>query len=156
MDVQTRLDNNANPFILSGYGYSREPETLLQDAGRGAADLVQFTLMARIVASGKWVPFTSAVTVETGASVPQGIYLGADIAAADIVAGDVTGLVILIGGNLTYDDARLVIENSLTLATPIKASTAVDNVFVQRVSDFLENKGMYAESTVDIASYENS
>lgn len=156
MSVQNRNDVNNNPFILSGDGFSRNNEILLQDGGR-AAPLVKFTLLAQVAATGKWVPFDSLVTVETGISVPRGIYLGDDITAAAIVAGDIAQLSVLVGGRgVTYDDSQLVIENSLALDDVIKASTAVDNVIVGQVKDFLENKGLFAESTVDIAGFENT
>lgn len=156
MGVQNRNDVDNSPFILGGDPFSRNNEVLLQDAGR-ATPLVTFTLLSQISATGKWAAFDSLVTVETGISVPRGIYLGDDITAADIVAGDIAQLSVLVGGRgVTYDDARLVIENALTLASVIKASTAVDNVIVHQVKDFLESKGLFAESTVDIASFENT
>lgn len=154
MPVQSRTDLTNNPFVLSGVAYSKEADTLLQDGGR-AVPLVKFTLMAKIAASGKWVPFTDETVVETGAGTPAGIFLGDDVAAADLVAGDVVDQPILVGGCLTFDDSQLVIENSKTLATIIKASTAVDNVIVKTVEDVLQDKGMFAESSVDIAGFEN-
>ncbi len=153
MSVQGRSDLTNNPFILTGMSLVKNNETLLQDAGR-STPLAPFTVMAKILASGKWVPFTDETVVETGAAVPQGIFLGDAVTAADLVAGDVVGQTILVGGALTYDDAQLVIENSKTLATIVKATTAVDNVFVKTVGDLLEDKGMFAESTVDIAGFE--
>ena len=156
MSVQNRNDVNNNPFILSGDGFSRNNEVLLQDGGR-ATPLVKFTLLSQIAGTSKWAAFDSLVTVETGISVPRGIYLGDDIPAADIVAGDILQLSVLVGGRgVTYDDAQLIIENSLLLTSVIKASTAVDNVIVGQVKDFLEAKGLFAESTVDIAGFENA
>ena len=156
MSVESSANINTNPFVLSGNPFSRNGEILLQDAGR-AVPLVKFTLLAQVVATSKWVPFDDLVTVETGISVPRGIYLGDDITAADIVAGDIADLSVLVGGmGVTYDDSQLVIENSLLLTSVIKASTAVDNVIVGQVKDFLENKGLFAESTVDIAGFENA
>ena len=144
MAVQVRLDVNNNPFVLGGEAFSRNNEILLQDAGR-AIPLAQFTVLGQDAVTGKWVPFDSLIITETGRSVPRGIYLGADIPTADIVAGDIAQLSVLVGGaGVTYDLDQLVIENALTLASVIKASTAVDNVIVGQVKDFLENKGLYA------------
>ena len=154
MSVQARTDLTNNPFVLSGTSFVRNDVTLLQDAGR-SIPLEPFTVMARILASGKWVPFTDETVVETGASVPQGIFIGDAIPAADLVAGDVVGRSILVGGCLTYDSSQLIIENSKTLATIVKATTAVDNTLVKTVSDLLEDKGLFAEDTVDIAGFEN-
>lgn len=156
MSVQNRADINTSPFVLSGSPFSRNAEVLLTDGGR-SAPLLQFTLLAQVAATSKWVPFTSLVTVETGVSVPRGIYLGDDITAAAIAAGDIANLSVLVGGmGVTYDDGQLVIENSLLLTSVIKASTAADNVIVGQVKDFLESKGLFAESTVDIAGFENA
>lgn len=155
MVVQSSANLNNNAFILSGNSFVRNDETLLQDAGRGAVALEPFTVMARILASGKWVPFTDETVVETGASVPQGILLGDAVPGADLVAGDVTGQSILIGGCLTYDSSQLIIENAKTLNTIVKATTATDNTLVKTVGDLLEDKGLFAEQTVDIAGFEN-
>jgi len=47
--------------------------------------------------------------------LPSGIYRGSAITAAAIVAGDVTGNDIIVGGPIIIDETGLVIENSLTL-----------------------------------------
>ena len=153
MPVQNRADLNNNPFILSGTSLAKNAEVLLTDAGR-SVDLVRLTLMSKVAATGKWVPFTDE-TATDGTGIPQGIFLGDDVAAADLVAGDVVDQSILVGSALTYDDAQLVIENSKLLTTVILATGGADNVFTQTVADYLENKGMFAESTVDIAGFEN-
>ena len=156
MVVQSRANIDTSPFVLSGIPFSRNNEVFLQDGGR-ATPLAQFTLLSQDAITGKWEVFDSLVVVETGASVPRGIYLGDDIPAADIVAGDIAQLSVLVGGaGVTYDDSQLVIENALLLTSIIKASTAVDNVIVGQVKDFLEGKGLFAESTVDIAEFENA
>ncbi len=150
--VQNRADLNNNPFVLAGFSLARNAETLFQDAGRSVA-LVQFTLMAKVAATGKWVPFTDE-TATDGTGIPQGIFLSDDVPAADLVAGDVVDQSILVGDAL-YDLAQLVIENSKLLTTVILATGGADNVFTQTVADYLENKGLFAESTVDIAGFEN-
>ncbi len=150
MAQQNRADLNNNPFILSGISYVRNGLTLLQDAGRGAADLVKFTLMAKIAATGKWVPFTDETAVD-GSAIARGIYMGDDIAAADIVAGDVSISSMLVGGVLTFDDGQLTIENSKTLATVVGAAA----VSAHTVQDDLETLGMYVEVVADISGFEN-
>ena len=74
MAVQTSIDNSNIPFVLSGNALSRDDQVILQDAGR-AAVLAPFTLMAKIAASQKWVPFTSEVATN-GTAIVQGIYIG--------------------------------------------------------------------------------
>ena len=152
MSVQNRADLNNNPFILADFSLARNAEVLLTDAGR-SVPLVRLTLMSKVAASGKWVPFTDE-TATDGTAIPQGVFLGDDVPAADLVAGDVVDQSILVG-NALYDVSQLVIENSKLLTTVSLATSAADNRFTQTVADYLENKGMFAESTVDIAGFEN-
>ena len=150
MAVQNSTNNSTVPFVRSGISYSKEDQVLLQDAGR-SADLAPFTLLAKVAASGKWVPFTDE-TATDGTAIPSAVYLGDTIAQADIVAGDVTGFgPILVGGACTVDDGQLVIENSKTLGTVIGATS----VNARTVNDELRNKGIFVEDTVDIDEFEN-
>jgi hypothetical protein len=68
-----------------------------------------FTLA--ITANGKWVPFDPANV--DGSEVPQGIYVGADIAAADLVAGDVVDKPIIFHG-IRFDADKLVFDDGVT------------------------------------------
>lgn len=149
MSVQNTINNANLPFILLGPGLNRGDAVIFQDAGRGAAALLFGTLMAKIAATQKWVPFTDETAVD-GSANPQGIYIGADIAGADIVAGDVIDVAILVG-NAVIDINQIVIENSKTLDTIIGAAT-VDN---RTVRDQLAFRGIFAEETVAISGFEN-
>ena len=151
MAVESYKDLTNYPFWLSGRLIYRDNETILTNAGR-TTPLKQFTLMAQVVATGKWVPLTD-VTATTGAAIAKGVYVGDDITAAALVAGDVTGCPIVVGGDLsTFDGGQLIIENSVTLATVVGATT----VTAHRVSDDLARIGLYAESVVDIENFENA
>lgn len=88
-------------------------------------------------------------TGDSGVNVPTGIYIGDEIAAATIVAGDVTDIPIVVGGNVTVDREQVILEGSLTLATvvPFKKKT---------IEDVLAEIGIFTESTVEITGYENS
>lgn len=83
-----------------------------------------------------------------GEDLPMGIYMGQDIAAADIAAGDVTGVPILTGGyGVRIWSDILVIENSLTL-----------NSVVQRKQKTIEyclaELGVYPEAGYAYTNYE--
>lgn len=147
VQISANLSNLA--FILSGVSLIKDSETLLQDAGR-ATPLAFGTLMAKVAASGKWVPLTDETAVD-GTAVARGIYMGDAVAAADLVAGDVVGAPILVGGACTIDAQQLVIENSKTLATVVGATT----VFAHTVRDDLESFGIFVEDTIDIDEFEN-
>ena len=153
MTVQSSLNNSSVPFIrFANPAVIDGVAVLLQDAGRAAA-LEPFTLMAKVAASQKWVPFTDETAVD-GSAIPAGIYLGASIAAADLVAGDVVDASILVGAAL-IDLNQLVIESAKTLDTVIEATGGADNINIQTVRDYLANRGIFVEDTVDISSFEN-
>ena len=154
MSVQSRQNNSSVPFIRFAYpGALEQLAIIAQDAGRSTV-LAFGTLMAKIAATQKWVPFTDETAVD-GSAVPAGIYIGPNIAAADIVAGDVSENQILVGAAL-IDLNQLVIENSKTLDTVINATGGADNIVIQTVRDFLANRGIFVEDTVDISAFENA
>ncbi len=150
MTVQVSLDNANIPFVLSGNALSRDDQVLLTDAGR-VIPLAPFTVLAKVAATQKWVPFTNAAATD-GSAVPQGIYIGESVTAAAIVAGDIVDLNVLLGGAITIDVDQLVIENSLTLDTVITVGTTD----LRTVRDHLANRGIFVEDTVDISSFESA
>ena len=152
MTVQASATNANFTLVLSGEALSRSV-TLLTDAGRTTA-LVYGTLMAKVAATQKWVPFTSEVAID-GSAIPQGIFVGNDVTAAALVAGDVVDVPVLVGGLFTYDNQQLVIENSKLLTTVVPASNSAAVYLTQTVADYLECKGIFSELTVDIDGLEN-
>lgn len=150
MAVQNSSNNANIPFILSGVGLSRDDQVILTDAGR-AIPLAPFTLMSKVAATQKWVPFTNEAAVD-GSAIPQGIYIGDEIAAADIVAGDITDVFILVGKDVTVDVDQIVVENAKTLDTVITVGTTD----LRTVRDHLANRGIFTEETVDISGFENA
>ena len=150
MSVQNSSNNANIPFILSGVGLSRDDQILLTDAGR-ATPLLSRTLLAKVAASQKWVPFINEAAVD-GSAIPQGIYLGDDITAAAIVAGDIPDLFVLVGKDVTVDVNQLVIEAAKTLDTVITVGTTD----LRTVRDHLANRGIFVEETVDISGFENA
>lgn len=151
MTVQNRVDQKNFPFFLSGSTFVKDNETILTDGAR--ATVLKFgTVMAQIAASRKWVPLTD-VAVQDGGNTARGIYVGEDIAAATIVAGDVTNCPIVCGGLCTADSGLLVLENSLTINSVVSDDPAgADNapVNVRRIEDDLARIGIFVKSTIDI------
>jgi len=150
MSVEVRNDVSNVPFIRMGMpaAVQREAETVAQDAGR-TSDMVAKTLMSYDPAAGKWVPFTDETGTD-GTQFPRGVLLKT-LAEADIVAGDIDNVPILVGACI-LDRDQLVIENSKTLATVINSPAGV-NITVE---DHLRTLGLYMESTVDVDGLENS
>jgi hypothetical protein len=153
MAVQVRGDLDTRNFVLHTYPGRREDQaTLLQDAGR-ATVLAPNTLMAKVSASQKWVPFTDETAVD-GSAIPQGIFVGDEIAAADLVAGDVVDQPIITFG-IDFDEALLVIENSKTLDTVIATSNAAAVYSKKTVRDYLVDKTLIPRDTITISEQEN-
>ncbi len=152
MNVQASQDNSSVPFIrFAKPAVIDELAVLSQDAGRTTV-LASKTLMAKIAATQKWEPFTDE-TATDGTAIPQGIYVGPDITAAALVAGDITDNQILVGAAL-IDKNQLVIENSKTLDTVINATGAADNINIKTVRDYLADKGLFVEDTTDISEFQ--
>lgn len=147
VQASSSLDNT--PLIQGGLAAKKDGGTLLQDAGRSTI-LARNTLLAKVAASQKWVPFTDE-TATDGTAIPQGVYLGPDIPAADIVAGDVENIEVLEGLAVQVDQNKIVIENSKTLTTVITVGTTD----LRTVEDHLAARGIFMQDTVDIASPEN-
>lgn len=146
MTVQVQTNNLVRNMVLFGNAAVKQGQTLKQDAGR-SGDLVWGTLMSKVSATQKWIPFTNEASTD-GTAIPQGIYLGDDIAEADIIAGDVEDLQILIGGGVIVDQNLLTIENSKTLATVIQVGTTDERTVEER----LAAQGIYMQDTVAISS----
>jgi len=77
-----------------------------------------------------------------GSEMPMGIYRGGNILAATLVAGDVTGCEIVIGGDCLFDATNVVFDSSgsVTMNTVIPTK----NMTVAR---FLEQRGLYGIDT---------
>jgi len=153
MAQQVRTNNENIPFFREGTGIDKDAQTLLQDAGRGAVALVFGTLMAKVAASQKWVPFTDEAAVD-GSAHPQGILISEDVAGADLVAGDVEDAKILIGGfPCVLDFDQITIENSKLLTTVITVGTTD----LRTVEDHLKTLGIFVtQGLIDIDLAENA
>ena len=144
MSVQSRLNVNTKILIRDGITKYKNG-TITQDATRTAI-LIFGTVMAYNVADQEWVPWISAVAAN-GEAIPRGVYLGEDIAFADLVAGDIEDSPILVGG-LCELDAELIVydEDTLTAATVVGVSNG---------EMLLREIGIYLTGTTDNTEYEN-
>lgn len=148
MSVQARKDTSNKSFILdSSLSLSEDDAVFLQDGGR-ATPLLFGTLVAKIAASQKYVPYTDETAVN-GTAVPAGVYIGADIPAADLVAGDVVDSIVLLGGGALIDENKLVIENGKLLTTVIGATLEQ-----RTVEDELNKRGIFVGASEDSTSFE--
>lgn len=115
--AESKLTINTTPWDLGGDGIFKDDRIIEQDAGRGAADMVFLTVMVRDATTEKLLPMTILTSVTTE-SLPVGLLMQT-VAAADIVAGDVADVDLLVGGDKMIDEDMIVLENSLTLESLI-------------------------------------
>lgn len=149
MAVQARQDNSTRPLILSDESDVRN-ETIIQNAQR-TTDLLHGTVMAQIAASGLWTPFIAVAGVD-GSGVPRGIYLGDDIIAADLVAGNVTDVPILVGNARVAEE--LVVWDDDTLSADTVVAPATVEARTARAA-LAAAANIRLELTVAISEHEN-
>lgn len=109
------------------------------------------TFALTVAAVNKWRPLDpteSDYSAYSGFSVARGIYLGPDIIAADIVAGDIEDVHILTGGNTFVDVNQIILEGSLTIDSVLPSG--------KTVRDALVEISIIPEGTVDISGFENA
>ena len=154
MGIQVQTTNTNVPFFLGDDVFIDGAQTLLTNGAR-ATVLKQFTLMAKVAATGKWVPFTDE-TATDGTAIPQGILVSGDVTAAALVAGDVADAQIARGGCVLIDGGLLTIENSKTLSTVIVVgeATASAQTDQRTVRDHLITMGFFPTTTDAISSAE--
>lgn len=148
MAVQQETNQTNKPFVLNGLPVTRDNETVSQDAGRGAANMVFGTLMAYNPTTAEWEPLTDE-TATDGTAHPRGILMQL-LLAADIVAGDIDGVSIMVGGDACFVDRdQIVIENSKTFATIVNVPTNLN----ASVESLLRLTGIFPESTIDTTEF---
>lgn len=148
--VQVSQDVTNIPVVLFGDAF-HEIAILEQDSGRGTTALENYTVMAKVVASQKWVPYTDEAATD-GSAIPLGILVSGEVTGAALVAGDVASVSIIVGGNVTVDAALLVFENS----TALDDIFATGTIYATSVKDQLANIGIFTEATVAVSAAENS
>jgi hypothetical protein len=151
MSVQVRQNNDTTPFILAGQSLIKKG-TIVQNGAR-ATVLKKYTVMAQLVSGGKYTPFV-ALNATTGASVPTAIYMGDDIAAADLVAGDIEDVDILVGGGCLVDKNQVVFDDgALSNASVVIAIASA--FWTMTAEKCLGLFGIYQQDTIDISEIEN-
>ena len=149
MAVQSRRDNATNKLIRTENSLVRSG-VIAQDATR-TTPLLENTVMAFNATTLQWVPFNSLIAVN-GESVPRGIYIGGDIPAADLVAGDIEDAPILVGNavvdrDMVVWDQDTLNEGSIVNPANIEARTAL--YALQQAAN------IYFEDSILISYFEN-
>jgi hypothetical protein len=127
----------ATTFIVAGMTF------IITD---GATDFIIGDKAAIVItADGDYKPLTTGAV--DGSARVAGIYLGEEITAAAIVAGDVVDRPMLTGGTCTVDGSQLVLEGGLTVASVLPSGLTV--------RDELALLGIFVEDTINIDELEN-
>src|SRR3990172_4636397 len=145
MAVQVRLDNKTPPLVRNGVPEYRNG-VITQDAQR-AVDLLHNTVMALNVVTLLYVPWNSLVALE-GMAIPVAVYVGDDILAADLVAGNIEDCAMLVGGAaVEVDESLLVYDQDILNRDSV--------VGVTNGELMLRDKGFFMMDTVDQTLHEN-
>lgn len=152
MALQSRIDNSSCPLIRNGYSFWRNG-IILQDAGR-TEPLVYGTIMAQNATTKTWSPFI-ALNNTAGLSTPRGIYIGDEILAADLVAGDIADCPIMVGGCAEVDETLVVWDADTQSADSIISAAAANPYIVIDARACLMMFGIYLVNTEDISAHEN-
>ena len=104
------FDADAFVFVSPGFGTDSIVTVLSAVSGGGGTDISGAGFLNGLTGTGT----PTAGTGGTGVDIPQGIYMGEEITAAALVAGDVVDAPIIIFG-VIIDEDKLVLEASLDL-----------------------------------------
>jgi len=149
MAVQNRGDLTTEQLILSGESLVMNAD-IAQDAQR-ATVLLTNTVMAKVAATGLWTPWVNVAGVD-GSAIPRGIYVGDDIAAADLVDGNIADAPIIMADCIVNENLVVCDDDTLTLDSVIGAGT----IYAAIGRDVLEDvSGIITEECVSISHIEN-
>ena len=147
--VQDRADHDTSDFIIRSLPALHVTDAVFKQDGGRSLDFATYTLLGKLASGQEYRAYVDETAVD-GTAIPAGIYVGPTIAAADIVAGDVAGIHVLVFG-AWFDANRLIIENSKTLETIIGTGT----IHAKTVRDYLFYRGLIPFPTSTSSGGEN-
>lgn len=135
-------DGSAITFFSPTVGIQSSVSVLT--AGAAGTDISGAGFLNGLTGTGT----ATAGTGSDGTEIPSGILWSDTVAAATLVAGDVTGQVIMIGGSgAVLDVSQITLENSLTVNSVVLARG-------ETVESVLRNKGIFLNAVRDISAYQ--
>jgi len=148
MAIQAREDNTYRSLIVKGEAKVDDSATMVKNTS-ATKDIVDNTVVYKDPATGLWSPYISVVATN-GSEFPRGIYKGDTITIAAIKAANVTGLNIIVGGQVEVDSSMLIFEvGTITLASEITNQNLT-------VKDALVELGIFPKAVNFISALENS
>ena len=144
--LECKFDGSAFTVYSLKPGYDSAVSVLSAVSGGSGTDISGASYLNGLTGTGT----VTAGVVSSGEDLPAGIYMGEDIAAADIAAGDIEYCPILIGGsNVHIAEDLLVIENSLTLNSVIVSQA-------KTIKDYMSDAlNIYTRDDAYLGNYEN-
>ena len=137
--METRTELTWESLILGGDTKTYGGAVIKQDAGRTTV-LKANTIMGKDVATGKFVPAVGA-TVATTTNIA--VYIGGEIASADLVAGDIEDCDLIVGGDCKLREDMLVVDgDASTLDTVVGTGDTATTL-----RDILHRAGIYPQLT---------
>ena len=139
------IQNDIFTFVSNGVGADKALTYLSAVSGGSGTDISSASFLTGVTGSAT----LTAGTGNDGTNLPTGIYMGGNITAAELVAGDVVNRPIITGGEgVLYDSALIILENSLTLNSVVVAK--------QKTIDACFNElGLFKKSAVETTELEN-
>lgn len=123
--------NDIFTFVSNKQGLPESIVTVLT-AGSAGTDISGAGFLNGLTTVGT----ETAATGEVSASIPIGLFWSNEVLAATIVAGDVTNQKLLVGGDIRLDEDKIILENSLTLASIITATGKTVEQHLQDIGIF--------------------
>lgn len=144
--TESKLTNATFPWDLGGKGKYKDDEVLLQDAGRAAGSILTLTVMSRIAATRKLVPYTD-LTATDGSAIPAGLLMSDDVTQAQTIAGDVSDLNLLVGSDKIIDEDLIVFDadGAITLDSVVAVVANANKT----VRDLLQEIGIYPRKSTN-------
>jgi hypothetical protein len=143
-DVEYNGDTDTFSFASPTYGARSTITVLSTVSGGTGTDISGASFLNGASGTGTATQGTGG----GGVDIPRGIYLGGEITAAELVAGDVVDRPILVGGCCTVDSGQVVYEGSLSATSVVEAEN-------NTIRGVLGTNGIYLEDTVDVDEFEN-
>ena len=151
--IQSSQVGSSIPFYVGGgVPLVKDQETILTDGSR-TVPLAQYTIMAQIASTKKWVPWiNSNLGDNTGMQYPFGILMAdGGYTAAQYSAGDITGVPILVGGGVKVDANQLVFDKGSTgVGTPntLDSVPTIPTGLALRAEQLMGMHDIYVQQTV--------